>query len=98
MYRSGGLIALFGFIFFISCEKCKRCEYSYTKTTIVQTVNGEQEVTTTYKSVIIDNTLADTTFDTECSKENKFTIEDVYINYGINHTELDNYSYICKDL
>jgi len=98
MYRSIVLIALVAFIFFISCEKCKKCSYSYTTTTIIQTVNGEQEVTTTFTSVVIDTSLADTTFDTECSKENTFTIEQSYINYGLNHPELDNYTYTCKDL
>lgn len=101
MYRSIVLVALVGFIFLISCEKCKKCSYSYTVTEIIQTVNGEEEVTTTYNDVLAnsDTSLADKTFDSECIKgDDVFTIEQAYINYGLDHPELDNYTYTCTDL
>jgi len=98
MYRSFVLMGLVGFIFFISCEKCKKCSYTYTETTIIQTVNGEEEVTTTYTGVAIDTTQT-VTFDSQCIKGSEtFTIEEAYINFGLDHPELDNWAYICTDL
>ena len=101
MYRSFVFIALVGFIFLISCEKCKKCSYTYTVTSIVQTVNGEEEVTTTYTDVVMhsDTSLDDQTFDSECIKgDESFTIEQAYINFGLDHPELENWAYTCTDL
>lgn len=79
-----------------SCEKCKKCSYTYTVTSIEQTVNGEQEVVNTYTGYVVLNdsvTLSD-----ECIKgDESFTIEQHYINKG-DTTVLDNYSYTCTDL
>ena len=49
MSRLGGLILLAVIFIAYSCEKCMSCSYTYTITTIEQTVNGEKEVVTTYK-------------------------------------------------
>lgn len=76
-----------------SCEKCMKCSYTYTITTIQQTVNGEQEVVTTYTGYIIteDSTL----FSEECiKKDESFTIESSYQLKG-DTTTLDNYKYTC---
>lgn len=78
-----------------SCEKCKRCSYSYTTTDIVQTVNGEQEVVTTHTDYIkVDGA----NFDDECVKgKTEFTIENAYSTKG-DTTTLANYTYTCVDL
>lgn len=96
MSRLSGLLLLSLITSFISCEKCKKCSYTYTITTIEQTVNGEQEVVTTYESwVKIDDS---TYFDEECIKgDDSFTIESHYLDKG-DTTVLDDYQYTCQDL
>lgn len=79
-----------------SCEKCTRCSYSYTITTIQQTVNGEQEVVTTHQGWVLapDSTL----FTEECvDKDESFTIETAYQIKG-DTTVLDDYTYTCEEL
>lgn len=88
-----GLTLLFG-----SCEKCKRCSYTYDVTTIKQTVNGEEEEVTTVTGVLTGpDSLA---FGEECIKENKgesFTIEQWY-QAKQDTTVLDNFQYTCQDI
>lgn len=79
-----------------SCEKCKRCTYSYTKTTIQQTVNGEVEQTDTLTGILYDESGA--AFTEECIKnDEEFTIEQVYATKD-DTTVLDNFEYSCIDL
>lgn len=91
---------LLAFIFLLpSCEKCKKCSYSYTVTYIEQTLNGEQEVTTTYSGLIlyVDDTVK---MDSECIKSSDdvdFTIEQHYQNKK-DTTTLDNFTYTCTDI
>lgn len=37
-----------------SCKQCTQCNYTYTKTTINQTPNGEEEVVTTHTGYILN--------------------------------------------
>ena len=95
MRRAVVFIGLAGFIFLLSCEKCKRCSYSYTETTIEQTINGEQEVVRNYTGYIYVDTVV---FDSECVKgDEEFTIENMYMAKG-DTTVLENYEYTCVDL
>ena len=78
-----------------SCEKCKRCSFTYTTTDIIQTVNGEEEVVTTHTDYLV---IDDTIFDSECIKgKEDFTIENAYQLKG-DTTVLENYTYTCVDL
>lgn len=73
-----------------------RCSYTYTVTTIQQTVNGEQEVVTTYESWVKIND--STYFDEEClKKDESFSIEAAYQIKG-DTTTLDDYTYTCEEL
>ena len=84
-------------IFFaVSCEKCKRCTFTYTETTIKQTVNGEVEQTDTISGYLFDESGA--AFTEECIKnDEEFTIEQVYATKD-DTTALDNFTYTCIDL
>lgn len=96
--RSAFITLIFVSLFLSSCEKCKRCSYTYTKTTTVQTVNGEEEVTTEYTGVLSDE--SGETFGEECIKESEgesFTIEQFYQNKA-DTTNLDNFEFTCQDL
>jgi len=94
--RVFSISAVLFFVLLMSCEKCKRCSYSYTKTIIIQTVNGEEEQTTTFSGYYLQ--YEGKTLDSECIKgDEKFTIEDHYKLKG-DTTVLDNYEYNCVDL
>lgn len=90
----------FSFFFFAvllgSCEKCMKCSYTYTVTTIQQGVNGEEEVVTTFTGYVKDT---DSTFlQDECIKgESEFTIDDAYQEFA-DTTTLDNFEYTCTEL
>ncbi len=78
-----------------SCEKCMKCSYTYTVTTIQQTVNGEQEVVTSYTGYA---TSGDTIYDDECVKSGEsFTIEQYYLDKQ-DTTVLDDFAYTCVEL
>ncbi|MBK7129777.1 MAG: hypothetical protein IPM74_05270 [Crocinitomicaceae bacterium] len=91
---------ILAFIFLLpSCEKCKKCSYSFTVTTIEQTLNGEQEVTTTYSNQIlyVDDTVK---MESQCIKpsdDEEFTIEQHYQNKK-DTTSLDNFTFTCTDI
>lgn len=93
MARLSGLILLAVVFMTSSCEKCMKCSYTYTVTTIQQTVNGEEEVVTTYEGWV---KLNDTTYFTEeCIKgDESFTIESQYILFA-DTTTLDDFDYSC---
>lgn len=96
MMRSAffALIALS--IFFISCEKCKRCSYTYTVTEINQTLNGEEEVVTE-RTGVLEGPDGET-FAEECIKKDEtFTIEQWYQGKA-DTTNLDNFDFTCEDL
>ena len=83
---------------FVSCEKCKRCSYTYTVTEIQQTINGEQEVVSE-RTGVLEGPDGET-FSEECIKESKdesFTIEQWYQNKA-DTTVLDNFAFTCEDL
>ncbi|MBK6952026.1 MAG: hypothetical protein IPH24_08240 [Crocinitomicaceae bacterium] len=93
MSRLSGLILLAVIFITFSCEKCMSCSYTYTVTTIEQTVNGEKEVVTTYTGYVKIND--STYFDEECIKgDESFTIESQYILFA-NTTTLDDFAYTC---
>jgi hypothetical protein len=101
MFRPVIIVALVCSAFVISCEKCKKCSFTYTTTEIVQTINGEEEVVTTHTGYVYTN---DTTiFDSECINSrdlkkgtDQFTIENEYKMKG-DTTVLENYEYTCTD-
>jgi hypothetical protein len=79
-----------------SCEKCKQCSFTYEVTTIIQTVNGEEEVTTTISGQLQGPD--STTFSQECIKgDESFTIEEWY-KMKKDTTVLDNFQYTCTDI
>jgi hypothetical protein len=95
MSRLSGLILLAVIFMTFSCEKCMTCSYTYTITTIQQTVNGEEEVVTTYESWVKIND--STYFDEECIKgDESFTIESQYILFA-DTTTLDDFDYTCTE-
>lgn len=95
MSRLSGLILLAVIFITYSCEKCMSCSYTYTVTTIEQTVNGEKEVVTTYSSWVKVND--STYFDEECVKSDKpFTIENEY-QFFADTTTLDDFEYTCTE-
>jgi len=79
----------------IACEKCKRCSYTYTVTTIVSTPNGEEEQTETKNGWVTDSTGA--AWSEECIKNSEeFSIEAAYeAEKAI--TSLDDFEYTCED-
>lgn len=98
MVRNAFYILIGSAFLFASCEKCKRCSYTYDVTTIVQGINGEEEVVTEVTGVLQGPD--STTFNEECIKENKgeqFTIEGWYQGKA-DTTVLDNFQFTCEDL
>lgn len=76
-----------------SCEKCMQCSYTYTVTTIQQTVNGEEEVVTTYTGYLYDEDSL--IYSEECIKgDETYNIETAY-QLEAENTTLDNYNYTC---
>ncbi|MBI3134670.1 MAG: hypothetical protein HYZ14_08370 [Bacteroidetes bacterium] len=96
MHLSGVFILGSVFVLVSSCERCMKCSYTYTVTTIEQTVNGEEEVVTTYTGYLQDT---DTTYlKDECVKsDEEFTIDDKYSVLS-DTTTLDNFEYTCTEL
>jgi hypothetical protein len=95
MFRPVIIVALVFSVFLFSCEKCKKCSFTYTTTTIEQTINGEEEVVTTHTGYVYIND--STIFDNECIKsDEEFTIETAYIVKG-DTTVLEDYEYTCTD-
>ena len=93
------LFLIFGLVILSSsCEKCKRCTYSYDVTTIEQGVNGEETVVTKKEGLILTGEDGGP-FREECIKENKgesFTIEQWYQSKK-DTTNLDNFDFSCVD-
>ncbi|WP_070138262.1 hypothetical protein [Crocinitomix algicola] len=99
-----GVFAFLGLLVFnTGCERCMKCTYSYTETTIVETPDGEEEQTVTYEEKILLDSDGDA-FGEECYKRgefkngaNPFTIENYY-ELEKSKTELDNFEYDCYEL
>lgn len=102
MSRMLYFIALPILFFNISCEKCKKCTYSYTETVIVETVDGEIEKVIQHKDLILKDSQG-LPFGSECLKgrdykdENSFTIVNYY-ELQAAKSELDNFKVKCIDL
>jgi len=78
-----------------SCEKCKTCHYTYTKTTINQTINGEETTKETLVGYAVDSD--NQKLDQECVKSGEeFTIENAY-EVEKNSSTLDDFIIICVD-
>lgn len=78
-----------------SCEKCKSCSYTYTKTTIVQTINGEETTKETLTSYVVDTDGSQ--LKQECIKNNEtFSIELAY-DLEKENTTLEDFEYVCVD-
>ena len=93
------LIGIFSFfILNTSCERCMTCSYSYTETTIVQTVNGEEEEVSNYEGrYILDEEGA--SWSQECIKERdaeEFSIANAYEEEK-QTTDQDNFDYTCVE-
>lgn len=96
MLRFASIILLGSTFLIASCEKCKRCSYEYDVTTIIQTVNGEEEQTTTLSGVLQGPDSL--TFGEECIKsKEEFTIEQWY-QAKADTTILDNFTFTCDDI
>ncbi|HIP36580.1 MAG TPA: hypothetical protein EYG85_06975 [Crocinitomix sp.] len=80
-----------------SCEKCKKCHYTYSETKIIQTPNGEEVQTTDGNVGYLVNDSGEL-FQQECIKgDEQFTIEEAY-NQEKETTTLDNFEVICEDI
>ncbi len=87
-----------------SCERCKRCTYSYTKTEIIETPSGEEEVETTVTNQVLDDDEG-IPYGEEClkyseykgDKEGAFVIDDFY-EIESQQTDLEDFEYTCVDL
>ena len=96
MSRIGVIGAVFVSLILVSCERCMKCSYTYTVTTIEQGVNGEEEVVTTYTGYVRDTD--STALQDECIKgDEDFTIDDKY-SFFADTTTLDNFDYTCTEL
>lgn len=70
-----------------------QCSYTYTVTTIQQTVNGEEEIVTTYTGYLYDDDSL--IYSEECIKgDETYKIETAY-QLEAETTTLDNYNYTC---
>lgn len=94
--RAWALFSLLSIVFItVSCEKCKRCTYTYDVTTIEQGVNGEEEKVTTVSGSL--NNPDGSSFREECIKNDEsFTIEQYY-QAKKDTTTLDNFDFVCED-
>ncbi len=72
-----------------------QCSYTYTVTTIIQTPNGEEEVTTTKTAYAFDSD--GNQWKEECvKKDESFTIEAAYQTVEAT-TLLDDFDYVCVE-
>jgi len=96
MYRFWGILLGSVLLILSSCEKCMKCSYTYTVTSIEQTVNGEEEVVNTYNGFV--HNADGSNLDDECYKgDGDFTIDDKYALFA-DTTSLDNFNYTCTEL
>ncbi|MEX1001925.1 MAG: hypothetical protein WDZ35_07410 [Crocinitomicaceae bacterium] len=96
MQRYSFFLIIFLFFVSVSCEKCKRCSYTYEVTTIEQTPNGEEEKTTEVSGVLAKEN--GETFAEECIKKDEaFTIEQYYQDKK-DTTVLNNFDFVCQDI
>jgi len=87
-----GLAALF---INTSCNKCKTCHYTFTKTTIIQTINGEETQTETLIGYVVDD--ENQKLEQECVKSSEsFTIENAY-DLEESKSTLDDFAVVCVD-
>ncbi len=78
-----------------SCKKCKSCSYTYTKTSIVQGVNGEETIEETLTGYAVnDQGLA---FKQECIKSKESFTIDVAYDLEKENTTLDDFKIVCVD-
>jgi hypothetical protein len=94
--RAWAFFSLLTIIFITtSCEKCKRCTYTYEETTIEQGVNGEEEKVTVITGSLFNED--GTSFREECIKNDEsYTIEQFY-QAKMDTTVLDNFTFVCED-
>lgn len=90
-----GILFFVGFtVSLVSCEKCTRCSFTYDVTTIIQTVNGEEEQTTTITGFLSDT--AGLTFREECLKKDEPETITQYYQAKKDTTVLDNFEFVCE--
>lgn len=88
-----------------SCEKCKRCRYSYTETIIVETPDGEEEQQIEHTNLILLDADGEPYGD-ECLKYKEYKDNDAnYIYPIVTYYELEqatttlaNFEYVCTDI
>ena len=92
-----GTFILFGVLLSTtSCEKCRRCSYTYEVTTIIQGVNGEEENVSEVTGTLFNED--GTSFGDECIKNDEsYTIDQVYQSKK-DTTILDNFDFSCEDV
>jgi len=78
-----------------SCEKCTSCHYTYTKTTIIQTINGEETTEEALVGYVVDTDGLQ--LKQECVKSSETsTIENSY-NLEKENTTLEDFTVVCID-
>jgi len=89
-------LVLFAVFSIQACQKCKKCSYTYTKIETIQTVNGEEEVSTTETGWVENDTGG--VFQEECIKRDEsFSIVDAY-ELEEKTTDKVDFEYTCVDL
>jgi len=78
-----------------SCEKCKSCHYTYTKTTIIQTINGEETTEETLIGYVVDSD--NQKLDQECVKSSETSTIETSYNLEKENSTLDDFTVVCVD-
>jgi hypothetical protein len=87
-------VSVLGLVINTSCKKCKECHYTYSKSEIVQTPNGEETVVTTGIVGYVVNDDGET-FSQECIKNDEsFTIVTAYESEEAS-TTLSDFEFDC---
>ncbi len=90
-------VGVLGLFINTSCKKCKQCHYTYSKTEIVQTPNGEETVKTEGIVGYVVNADGEL-FRQECIKSGEdYTIETAYEDEESTST-LDDFEIVCEDV
>ncbi len=78
-----------------SCEKCKSCHYTYTKTTIVQTINGEETTKETLVGYVVDSDGSQ--LKQECIKSSETSTIEASYDLEKASSTLEDFEIVCAD-
>jgi hypothetical protein len=78
-----------------SCKKCKSCSYTYSKTSIVQGINGEETISETLIGYVVDSDGQQ--LKQECIKSSESYTINVAYDLEKENTTLDDFEITCVD-